>query len=287
MPLSPEHSAQLGTWIDQYAAQAAALSGNMSAQIAAAYDRIDDWSDAEQTVAAALLAARISEAGRQASAGLSAQYIALVVALMADRPQSPIRADLLRLLIGRRGVKAFDVWSRPIFLYRKILRNGGTPQEAAAAALALADVLTQMDAALARRAGSHGQMQVEGVTGYRRIIHPEVSLARGGEGTCGLCIAASTRIYKIADLMPLHDRCACEVLPILVIDGETVDPGLTLNQADLNALLKQLYSDADDNTAAKLKRTRYREVEHGELGPYLVRASGTPDSADDHLLSAA
>lgn len=284
MALSAERLVELQGWIEQYAAQAELLTSNMGATVWSAYQLIDDWSDTDQTLAAAVLAARVSQAGQQASAGLSAQYIAVVVALMADRPQSPIRPDLLRVLIGRRGTTGFKVWSRPVFLYREILRKGGTEQEAFQAARALADVLGHMDTALARREASHAQMETEQVTRYRRIIHPEVSLARGGEGTCGLCIAAATKVYNTGRLMPLHDRCACEVLPII---GE-VDPGLALNDADLFRLLKTLYADADDsNKADDLKRTRYREVQHGELGPYLVRADGTTDPADSHRAVAA
>lgn len=283
MPLTATQNAELQAWIDQYAAQAATLTANMATQVWAAFDVIDDWSDSAQTLAAANIASRITSAGQEASAGMSAQYIALAVALMADRPQSPIRPDLLRLLLSRRGTTGFKVWSRPVHRYREVLRRGGTAAEAFQAARALADVLGQMDTALARRGGSHGQMEFEGIVGYRRIIHPEVSLARGGDGTCGLCIAAATRIYKVGTLMPLHDRCACEPLPIF---GD-IDPGLRLNDQDLKTLLSQLYTDADSTSAAALKRTRYQTIEHGELGPYLVRAPGTPDSADEHTLAAA
>jgi hypothetical protein len=43
----------------------------------------------------------------------------------------------------------------------------------------------------------------EDVTGYRRVIHPELSKS----GTCGLCVAAADRIYYVDDLMPIHTNC--------------------------------------------------------------------------------
>lgn len=286
MPLSAQQYADLTGWVDQYTAQSALITSNMAAQIVLAFRVIDDWDNSDQTLAAAILAARISEAGQQNAAGLSAQYIALVAAIMLDRPQSPIRPGLLRFLFGRRGTTGFKVWSRIVHRYRQLIREGATDAEALEAMVEMIEVMAQMDTALAVRDSVDAQMQFEGITGYRRIIHPELSKG----GTCGLCIAASTRVYKVGDLMPLHDRCKCTVLPIIVVDGETVDPGMSLNDSDLEQLLKQLYTDADSNSGRNqgnnLKRTRYKTVEHGELGPYLVRAGGTPDSADDHVLSA-
>jgi hypothetical protein len=76
---------------------------------------------------------------------------------------------------------------------------------------------------------------------------------------------ASDRTYKSKDLMALHDRCKCTVLPI--VNGQ--DPGLTLNGADLAAF----YKSAGSTGAADLKKTRYVVHQHGELGPVL-RAAG-------------
>lgn len=99
------------------------------------------------------------------------------------------------------------------------------------------------------------------ITGYRRVIHPELSRT----GTCGMCIAASTRIYHVEELMPLHDRCKCTVA---AITGEH-DPADDANNVDLS----QLYEHAGGNTVAHLKRTKYQIDEHGELGAVLVPKS--------------
>ena len=116
-----------------------------------------------------------------------------------------------------------------------------------------------MDTALARREAAHGQMELSTeIIGYRRVIRPELSKS----GTCGLCVAASDREYKRGDLLPLHDRCKCIVLPIIA----DIDPGVRLNQDDLD----RLKADAGSNSAKDLKRTRYRVDEHGEIGPYLL-----------------
>lgn len=101
--------------------------------------------------------------------------------------------------------------------------------------------------------------------GWRRILRPELSQS----GPCGLCVVAADRIYRRGDLLPIHDRCVCEVLPIM---GD-LDPGLFLNQDDLAAV----YAAAGSTGGGKreggaLKNIRVALTEHGELGPVLTRA---------------
>lgn len=100
------------------------------------------------------------------------------------------------------------------------------------------------------------------VTGYRRVFHPELSKG----GVCGMCVAASDRVYKIGTLKPIHLRCKCTVAAVT----DEYDPGHRLNQDDL----KMLYTDAGGNAAKHLKRTRYVIEDHSELGPVLARVKG-------------
>lgn len=100
----------------------------------------------------------------------------------------------------------------------------------------------------------------ERITGLRRVIHPELSRT----GVCGLCIAAADRIYKVADLMPIHDRCKCTAAAVT----DEFDPADELNSTDLG----ELYRLSSGTSAAELKRLRYQVDEHGELGPVLIPA---------------
>lgn len=139
-----------------------------------------------------------------------------------------------------------------------------TPVEAAVERVAkVADI----DAQLAVRAQTQASLTAAAdrglATGYRRVIHPELSKG----GTCGLCIAASDRLYHAAELMPFHAECHCTVLPVT----EASDPGSWLNELDL----KRVYKAAGGTHASLLKATRYRVDEHGELGPVLNR-QGAP-----------
>lgn len=84
------------------------------------------------------------------------------------------------------------------------------------------------------------------IIGYRRVVHPE----RNESGqSCGLCVVASTRIYKKSNLRPIHDNCKCEVVPVTL----TNDPGDSLNRLDLGDLYE---AAANSNTNAALKRVR-------------------------------
>lgn len=164
---------------------------------------------------------------------------------------------------SRVVVTVDDVYQRPARDVRYLVSVDTPLEDAVAKAeerlLANADVDLQM---AARGASQRVLMSTDKITGWRRVLHPEMSKG----GSCGLCIAASDRIYSKNDLMPIHHRCHCEVMPV----SDDVDPGLRLNQDDLD----RLYAEAGGTTRDKLKETRYRVNEHGELGPQLNREGG-------------
>lgn len=102
--------------------------------------------------------------------------------------------------------------------------------------------------------------------GYRRVIRPEMST----EGTCGLCMVASDRRYSRSDLLPIHNRCRCDVLPVT----RDYDPKV-LNDVDLEAI----YEAAGSNRAQDLINVKIQTVEHGELGTRIIPA-GNPGNAE-------
>lgn len=65
------------------------------------------------------------------------------------------------------------------------------------------------DASQASEASAVRQYERSGYHTYMRVPHPAASKS----GTCGLCIAASTRTYSTSNLSPLHDHCHCTVVP--------------------------------------------------------------------------
>lgn len=164
-----------------------------------------------------------------------------------------------------RGIAPEAAWERPAKTYR-FERSMGRDHEAALdLAVQRAETIADDDLALAMRiAAAQHSKAARGVIGLRRVVHPEMS--RGG--ACGLCIAASDRIYKPGTLMPIHDHCKCTVAEIT----EANDPGNSLNDRSL----ADLYEAAGSTSGADLKATRWKVTEHGELGPVLVPKRADP-----------
>jgi hypothetical protein len=152
-----------------------------------------------------------------------------------------------------------EAYGRVADAYRwQVTARGDSPEAAQQKAIARLTAVAQTDVTLAVREQyrrSLGQMRADA---YRRILHPELSET----GPCGLCAVAADRTYRTSDLLPLHNRCVCEVLPIY----GNLDPGLTLNADDLGAL----YTAAGGTRRELLRKVRVVLAEHGELGPILL-----------------
>lgn len=158
-----------------------------------------------------------------------------------------------------RGVEQDVVWQRPLKEYRVQRDNGVEHAAAVDAAVRRARIIADDDLTLAMRmAASQHAQQAPGVTGLRRVVHPELSEG----GTCGLCLAASDRVYSVRKLLPMHSRCKCTVAEVTKAN----DPGNGLN----NLSMGDLYEAAGSTSGRDLKGTRYKIDEHGELGPVLV-----------------
>lgn len=175
------------------------------------------------------------------------------------------REDIIDLL-RRRGTTLGQVYHRPVATARSVLAAGGSHVQAVARGEARARSLVKTDLQLARTKTSKEVLSgTEGVNGYRRVLT--------GAESCGLCMHASTRRYKIGDLLPIHPGCDCGVLPIV---GD-FDPGEVWNRSQLEDLKRQ--------GVEPIETTVY---EHGDIGPTLAvkgqhqlrdsKASSRPDA---------
>lgn len=107
------------------------------------------------------------------------------------------------------------------------------------------------------------------VTGFRRVVHPELS--ESGQ-SCGLCIVASTMWYTRRELLPIHSGCNCETCEIYDLDGVTFDPGMQINMEDLEVF----YREAGDTTHGwDLKKQAYQVIDHPEYGPTLTNVKSS------------
>jgi hypothetical protein len=110
-----------------------------------------------------------------------------------------------------RGIPAFDVYQRAF--------NTITGRTVDAVALERAqgalDKLVRTDLQLAQTHAARDWMrkQAETATGDLKIVGYKRILTGHGPH-CRLCELASTRIYFVADLMPIHEHCGCTVEPV-------------------------------------------------------------------------
>lgn len=262
-----------------------------------AFGAITDWRDPKQTARAVTAAAKIVTSAQRRVASTTDAYLARsttsitgkragtvgavdVRSLRRKLPQDVIEKlaagqDITHALAqsAQKRVEAVapeEVYGRIADHVRFVtVSRGISEQEAALDGLRRAAAVADTDMMLADRAQVQKfltQRKPAGVTGYRRVLHPELG---SGAPPCGLCVVAATRIYHIEELLPIHSRCRCTVA---VITAEA-DPGLKLNNDDLQAVLSTVYQAAGGNTRNQLKTVRVEFAEHGELGPVIVNAS--------------
>lgn len=199
-----------------------------------------------------------------------------------DGPNDDIDKELEELL---SLVDTPAEWKDPADAYGRIadqyrydqITNLASHEQALAKAQRRAEQVVDTDISLVVREQEARTAKKLGVTLYRRVLHPE--LAKSGL-SCGLCIVAADRVYSVDKFKrEIHLHCNCEMIPI---DGDN-DPGLTLNQADLDSLYeaagRTVGADGQVTGGGKkqkgaLKRVRVGITEHGELGPILVNQSG-------------
>lgn len=244
-----DSTAALAPLVALVAAQAAArarLTAQAVAVATAAATRFHGWYDSDRITEWAAGLAKQIEALQRAQAQSTDAYLARAMSTIAGggiRPSGRVDVSALRDGVTHAGAyaRAADVyrWQQSQFdQFARVLAE--TKDVAALAPLDIADPVTaaqhrvaavaDMDMQLADRAQSAQSMQDQrrrlDIRGYRRVIHPELSKG----GTCGLCIAASDRVYHVDDLKALHGRCF---------------PGDTRVRADgVSAITRRNYSGA-------------------------------------------
>lgn len=259
--MTPEQLREIEFWLAQHTAGREDLDQRTIAAVLAAYAGVNFY-DAVEVADAAEQAADVSNTATILAAGLMAQYLATVTSTMVDE-DLPVPAVLLAPI--RFGVDMARVYQRPIKLFRRKVAQGMSPEAAFELAMKYAASLTETNNTLATRDASAEALEAlgpqAGITGYRRILRPELSKT----GSCGLCIVASDQVYKRKQLMPLHGGCNCAVLPIIGAKNGPGDPGSSFNNLDLGTL----YAAAGGRSAEELKKVRIQVNEHGEYGPSL------------------
>lgn len=166
-------------------------------------------------------AAAIEQATRLVEAG-QAQTVRLVEAYMAAKALYET-GQLVRVGLdptayttaALRRLPSVSVYSRPFGAFGAQLNAGASLDEALKSALASVIKLATTDLQLAQTHAARDWMERSGeqltgkvrIVGYRRVL-------TGPGPHCALCEVASTRTYRVSDLLPIHEHCGCTVQPL-------------------------------------------------------------------------
>lgn len=241
----------------RHTAARAALEGRVGAIVARLVGGFDQWYDSAAITAWTAEIVRAVEAGQVATATVTDAYLATVASEVVGQSVLPVGAvDPSGL---RQGVTHQGVYGRLADQWRYQESLGTAVDLIAQGVAARAASMVATDLQLAFTHQSRRFMTERGIDEWRRIIRPEMSKT----GVCGLCIAASDRMYFRGDLMPIHGNCHCGVLPV----KNGVDPGRSLNREDLD----RIYGEVGSADADQLISTKFVVRENGEIGPVLTR----------------
>lgn len=257
-----------------YTATSGVYRNRLQAAVRAAWADLGSWREPD----IATFARRVAPAvvgGQRQIASLTDGYLAAMTSAtlgVAYRPTGIPRAILDGL---RGGVSPLEVYKRMGPTVWTALARGYTLNEAVGQGLARALTVAGTDLQLAKtHAVSYSLQRNDHVTGFERVPDGEA---------CELCLLASTQRYHTADLMPIHDRCACDVAPIF---GAT-DSGQIINEG----LRAQLEEQGVTISRGNGEQSFYGRVggsdvgvtvqDHGELGPVLTVAGQHFDGPDN------
>jgi hypothetical protein len=261
--------------VDAFASARGTLAALTVRQVTLALAQFDGWYATGDITALSQRIAALVTAGARQTAALTDAYLSQVSTALAERDVPPVGVTGVA---RRQGVDTDAAYGRLADTYRWRVAEGDEPEVARSKVNSRAEAMVDTDLGLAFRGQAQRFIEARPVSSWRRVIRPEVS--RGG--TCALCVVAAERIYYKHDLMALHARCNCTVLPI--IGG--IDPGQRLNKADFATI----YGAAGGTSTKALisSKGRYTVKEHGELGPVLVaagdefRTATTADRQETH-----
>lgn len=181
-------------------------------------------------------------AGQRKTAAFTDAYLSQMEALATGKAVRPlgIPADVVSSAT-MRGVPVEDVYRRLGPEVWTELANGRTLDQAVRSAGARATGMARTDLQLAKTHATRYALERSGnATGYLR--------APDGDA-CELCLLASEQVYSTDELMPIHERCACDVEPLFGDTDRSASPEPDVTNPD------DVEIDVED---------------HGELGPVLV-----------------
>ena len=234
------------------------LSLRLVESLTALFRGLGSWRDpdADQFVGQAV---PLVQGSQRTLASLVAVYIAARAAEASGRTIGPPPIPDTATIGLRRGTRPDEVYRRPFVTMRMSLAGGD-------------DLPTAVDRGSNRLVqvaeGDMQQTHAESVRAAMRAL-PEGARPSGwrrvliGTENCAMCVVASTQLYTVEHLNPLHHHCNCAVEPVF---GS--HPAVSPERA---AQVRAAVEELSGGRVTRAKDLRGLVVEHGELGPLLVR----------------
>lgn len=249
---------------------AVAVRGRVLAFLAASWMGLGSWNvgDVERFVALVL---PVVLAGQRSIATLTDSYLAMLAARAFGTLPEPASIDpvLVSGAVLRNGTDPELVYRRGGAVVWDNLAKGEPLPVAVERGLVRLTSIAATDLQLAK---THTARQVleqqpsgREPTGYVRTLE--------GTSSCGFCALASTRLYHVEELLPIHPGCDCDVAPYYDDPNLVVDP----NQLErVHALARDFFGTSRaagvDIATGEFDYHDFVVVhEHGELGPVLAR----------------
>lgn len=259
-------AAQTGMTIAQFAQLRRALSNRLVGALTGLFRGLGAWRDpdAERFVVQAV---PLVAGSKRTMASITSVYIADQASVAAGKPVAPPPIPDSAVLNLRR-VDPAVVYRRPFVTMRMALAKGEDFPVAVERGVNRLSQVVEGDMQQVHSSAARAAMQAlpaaVAPSGWRRTLQGTVN--------CGMCVVASTQLYTVDTLNPMHPNCDCGVSPVFG-PHPAVGPERT---AEVKAAIEEITGGKTSRYSA----LRDLVVEHGELGPLLVRPK-------DHFTSEA
>jgi len=242
---------------DLFVALRRALSLRLIASLKHLFAGLGSWRDAD-VVPFLTQAVPLVQGSQKTLGTFTAQHVAFQTSKALDRVISPAAIPDARVVNLR---PAEQTYRRPFVTVYKSLAKGDditTAVEHGQNRLAqVAEADLQQTYAQASQAAMEALPKDATPSGWRRTLQGPVN--------CPKCVIASTQLFTVATLNPLHPQCDCTVDPVF---GSAP---LVTDSAQVKAAITKLTGKTDLSPAELHQLVSSMVAEHGELGPMLVR----------------
>jgi hypothetical protein len=226
--MSPPPAAEVRHVLAGYSGQVRRVRLQVATYLTATWNGLPDYQP-PNIHRFAVGAARAAEGGQRQTAALTDRYLATVTSALTGRTVRPVGVNPRKVTTEAvRGVAGVDLYERTGPTVYWELSRGKSIGDAAKAGLNRALVMAATDLQLAK---THAALDV-----LSRSSHVDrYTRVPTGGAPCDLCDAAADESYASSDLMPIHDNCSCDVLPVIgeAVDVPTAEPDDRLGDSDV------------------------------------------------------